>query len=323
MVGPRIYHVHQTRKYAGLNAATAMDSMNSWLWKNDFRAKKRTPTFSRGCKRGVHVNFTPKFKLIVEPCSDGTVLVSFDYYGKMKVGTLVVVGVLTSGISTAVGVATYAMRLLEADEFAASFWAYVDTLARGPITVVKVERWGYDNSGHYVLQPVPGTAVQQPVVQQPVVVQQPYIVQQPYGSPQYVQQTYTTVQPQQPLVKSREIPAAGFVQAGAYSPQQVHYSPQPTYSSQSTYSQPTYSPQQAQPGSVYGHHQSFYPQTQYTAAPATPPTPQQPSASSSYHAQEPLVNVQDAQPSSHMYYPVLEPQQYSAGQYVSGYPQTR
>jgi hypothetical protein len=308
MVGPRIYHVHQTRKYVGLNAATAMDAMNSWLWKNDFRAKKKTPTFSRGCKRGLHVNFTPKFKLIVEPCSDGTVLVSFDYYGKMKVGTLVVVGVLTSGISTAVGVATYAVRLLEADEFAASFWAYVDTLARGPITIVKVERWGYDNSGHYVLQPVPGqTVVQQPVVQQPVVIQQPYTVQQPYGAPQYVQQTYTTTT-HQPLVKSREIPAAGFVQAGAYSPQQVHYHPQPTYS-----------PQQAQPGSVYGHQQSYYPQTQY-AAPPTPPTPQQPSAS---YSQEPLVNVQDSQQSTHMYYPVLEPQQYSAGQYVSGYPQVQ
>lgn len=59
----------------------------------------------------------------------------------MKVGTLVVVGILTSGISTAVGVATYAMRLLEADQFAASFWSFVDTLARGPVSVIKVERY--------------------------------------------------------------------------------------------------------------------------------------------------------------------------------------
>lgn len=38
-------------------------------------------TLPIGSKHGVHVNFVPKFKLLVEPCPDGSTIVKFDYYG--------------------------------------------------------------------------------------------------------------------------------------------------------------------------------------------------------------------------------------------------
>lgn len=328
MVGPRVYHVHQTRRYASFaNSATAFQAMNSWLQSSDFKVRRKSNTFSRGHKRGVHVNFIPKFKLLVEPCNDGSFLVKFDYYGKMKVGTLVVVGILTSGISTAVGVATYAMRLLEADDFAASFWAYVDSLARGGVTIVKTERWGHDGSGNYVLQPVP--VIQQPaaviVQQQPYAVPQPYMVPQPYPVP-YPQQTYG--QPQPPMVKTREATGAGY--PGNYSPSQAP--PQGLHQSGGFVESATYSPEH----SVYGLPAAYYPQTQYTQPPPAPQTPQLP------HQQQQQQYQQQQQPQyqqqqqqdvrllneqPQMYYPVLDaPSPYyantvDANASTSGYPQ--
>jgi len=304
MVGPRVYHVHQTRHYTSFaNSNTAFEAMNSWLRSSDFNVRRKSPTFSKGSKRGVHVNFVPKFKLLVEPCKDGSYLVKFDYYGKMKIGTLVVVGILTSGISTAVGVATYAMRLLEADEFAGSFWAYVDSLARGSMTVVKVERWGHDGRGNYVQQPA---AVQAPPVsvQQPVVLQQPYaaqpygIQQQPYGvqqqsygyAPQpYAQQQYAQTAPPA-LVKSREIPASAAGYPGNYS------SPQSTAPPPTQLVYPTYASDQHH---VYGHPEpAYYPQTQYAQPPPLP-----------HQSSQKQLRLQDEHPQ--MYYPVLEaPQPY-------------
>lgn len=313
MVGPRVYHVHQTRRYASFaNSATAFQAMNSWLQSSDFKVRCKTKNFSRGSKRGVHVNFIPKFKLLVEPCSDGSFLVKFDYYGKMKIGTLVVVGILTSGISTAVGVATYAMRLLEADEFAASFWAYVDSLARGGVTVVKAERWGHDSRGNYVLQPAP-VVVQQPavVVQQPYAVPQPYMVPQPYGVP-YPQQAYA--QPQPAAVKTRE-GGAGY--PGNYSPSDVQQA--------GGFVEPTYAPDQHQ---VYGLPAAYYPQSQYTQPPPVPQTPQQhqPQLQQQQQQQQSQeVRLLNEQPQ--MYYPVLDaPAQYytntvDAHASASGYPQ--
>jgi len=268
--------------------------MNNWLQSSDFKVRvRKANTFSRGSKRGVHVNFVPKFKLLVEPCSDGGFLVKFDYYGKMKVGTLVVVGLLTSGISTAVGVATYAMRLLEADDFAASFWAYVDSLARGAVTIVRTERWGHDSHGHYVQQPIPAPVPVPVVVQQPVVMQQPYAVQQPYGQPygqpvyaphQYSQQAYA----QPPMEKSRELPVSGGAYPGNYS---NNYAPQ--QAQQSGGFAEGYDPDQHR---VYGHPQPHYTQGQYTSLPPTPQIPSQ------QRQQE--VHLQNDQPQ--MYYPVLE-----------------
>lgn len=322
MVGPRVYHVHQTRRYGAFaNPTTAFHAMNSWLQSSDFKVRvRKANTFSRGSKRGVHVNFIPKFKLLVEPCSDGGFLVKFDYYGKMKVGTLVVVGLLTSGISTAVGVATYAMRLMEADDFAASFWAYVDSLARGTIAVVRTERWGHDSHGHYVQQPLPVPVV----VQQPVVVQHPYVIQQqpygqqqqqPYGQQPYGQQVYGVQQQysqqayaQTGLNKSREMPVSG----AGYPGNSSNYAPQ---AQQIGGFAEGYDPDQHR---VYGHPQPNYTQAQYTSL---PPTPQQPSQQ---RPQE--VHLQSDQ--SQMYYPVLEaPAPYYSnvgGQAPSsGYPQSR
>jgi len=158
MVGPKLFHIHQTRSFpAGFrDPASIMSAMNSWLHKSGFHVRSKGPYFARGRKHGVHVNFIPKFKLAIQVIN-GHYHVMFDYFAKAKLGTAVVLGVLTSGLSTVVGLGTFAARLAEADDLVHHFWKHAESLALGPPVVVKMERWVTDSNGNYVHQPVTGT----------------------------------------------------------------------------------------------------------------------------------------------------------------------
>lgn len=108
MVGPRVYHLKHARSYPAFTAqdpAKVMDLACQWLKRHDFRIKRKTKQYSRGMlfiiialyflyfecfltsapgsKRGVHVNFVPKFKLFIEQGVNGQYVVRFDYYASM------------------------------------------------------------------------------------------------------------------------------------------------------------------------------------------------------------------------------------------------
>jgi len=156
MVGPRVYHIKHARSYAAFNAndpEKVMDLASHWLKRQSFKTKKKNKQYTRGNKKGIHVNFVPKFKLVIERGPNGNYIVRFDYYAKIKLGTAVVVGVLTSGISTVVGVGTLAVALSDADNFVDKFWKYIDSLAKSAPVILTVERWASDGKGGFVQQP--------------------------------------------------------------------------------------------------------------------------------------------------------------------------
>eukprot|EP01113_Clastostelium_recurvatum_P005357 TRINITY_DN1239_c0_g1_i2.p1 TRINITY_DN1239_c0_g1~~TRINITY_DN1239_c0_g1_i2.p1 ORF type:complete len:295 (-),score=23.93 TRINITY_DN1239_c0_g1_i2:45-929(-) len=155
MVGPKVYHLKHIRCYSGFRETPDIlfERLNGWFNHENFHVKRKSHQFSRGYKHGVHVNHIPKFKLHVHATGAGTINVAVEYYAKIKLGTAIVVGVLTSGISALVGVGTLAVQLAEADTFLSHFWRYVDSLA-GAYTVLTVERLASDGKGGLIAQPV-------------------------------------------------------------------------------------------------------------------------------------------------------------------------
>ena len=105
MVGPRIYHLKHARSYPSFSAedpAKVMDFAVLWLKQHDFKVKRKAKQYSRGMhelnftfliqdclsfaigsKRGIHINFVPKFKLYIEQGPNGHYVVRFDYYASM------------------------------------------------------------------------------------------------------------------------------------------------------------------------------------------------------------------------------------------------
>jgi hypothetical protein len=74
-------------------------------------------------KSGVHVNFEPKFTAVIGPVSPGQrTSVSINYYAKIKVASGLVVGILTGGLSVAVGAGTLTAHLADAKSFVDSLW---------------------------------------------------------------------------------------------------------------------------------------------------------------------------------------------------------
>ena len=89
------------------------------------------------------------------------------YYTEIKLGTAVVIGVLTSGvscwestrfliilfittfyfykISTVIGVGTLAIALADADHFVDKFCKYIDSMARGAPIILTMERCAFRN----------------------------------------------------------------------------------------------------------------------------------------------------------------------------------
>lgn len=265
MVGPRIFHVHETRNYANFNdPSSVLESMNRWLESSDFKVRRKSNTFSRGSKHGIHVNFVPKFRLFVERTGDGY-YVKFDYYAKMKIGTLAVVGVLTLGVSTVVGVGTYTIRLLEADDFVRKFWAFVETLTRSQYVVVKQERWLRDNQGNYGLQPLPAAGFAAPPPAHMSNTHNTYSHSMTYG--QQPQHDAFRTQPPQQATSARSLDTQKIAPS---QPPPVSHPPPPSQQQSvrqlpppaapaNQYTAPSVplAPSNLAPGSVYGHTQSY------------------------------------------------------------------
>jgi len=220
----------------------------------------------------MHVNFVPKFKLTVQYVNGGY-NVMFDYFAKVKLGTAVVLGVLTSGISTVVGVGTFAARLTEADELVRDFWHYVETLALGPPVILKAERWVTDSSGCYVQQPVLATVAVSTV---PVTayVAQPSPPPKPSGSAYPGQYSQSGPNPPQRGYPPAYVPSGP--QQAPYAQQQqppyVQQQPPPYVQQQPPYvqQQPPYAqPQYAQPRPQQGYPQQapYAPSGQPSQAP--------------------------------------------------------
>lgn len=262
MVGPRVYHIKHARSYPAFTAqdpAKVMDLATHWLKGHDFKVKRKNRQYSRGSRRGIHVNFVPKYKLYIEQGPNGQYVVRFDYYAKIKLGTAVVVGVLTSGISTVVGVGTLAVALSDADNFVAKFWKYIDSLSRGNPVILTVERWASDGKGNFVQQPQPGVVV--PVV--PVAPAVPMVpIAPPPQSAQQLRVTSTQVNSTQ---------ANGT--RGVLLPPQPQPQPQPQLQLQpQPLPLPPPRPQQnpppaIQPGQVYGNYYQIQTPTQASAPP--------------------------------------------------------
>lgn len=102
MVGPRVYHIKHARSYPAFTTqdpAKVMDLATGWLKRHDYKIKRKSRQYSRGTvisyvlykvdtsayksigsKKGIHVNFVPKFKLYIEQGTNGQYVVRFDYY---------------------------------------------------------------------------------------------------------------------------------------------------------------------------------------------------------------------------------------------------
>eukprot|EP00026_Physarum_polycephalum_P004806 Phypoly_transcript_04830.p1 GENE.Phypoly_transcript_04830~~Phypoly_transcript_04830.p1 ORF type:complete len:633 (+),score=116.44 Phypoly_transcript_04830:123-2021(+) len=316
MVGPRVYHIKHARAYPAFTAsdpAKVMDLATKWLSRHDFRIKRKNRQYSRGSKRGIHVNFVPKFKLYIEQGTNGQYVVRFDYYAKIKIGTAVVVGVLTSGISTVIGVGTLAVTLADADHFVDKFWKHIDSLARGNPVILTMERWASDGKGNFVQQPVPGGPVAVAAVPGPQV--NPSLVKQQSQSgnarvvsssqlPHPAQHVAHPSQTSHPAYAAHasypqgahHVPAQAYYGAPQQPPPQLYYPPPPPPMPQQT------PPSNIQPGQVYGHNALRQTQSIAPSAPPVTPSGYPPFESAPSH-------VANGYPtSSHAWYPPAPPQ---------------
>eukprot|EP01111_Echinosteliopsis_oligospora_P003771 TRINITY_DN1592_c0_g1_i2.p1 TRINITY_DN1592_c0_g1~~TRINITY_DN1592_c0_g1_i2.p1 ORF type:complete len:350 (-),score=111.04 TRINITY_DN1592_c0_g1_i2:153-1202(-) len=313
MVGPKVYHIKNTRNYTGCSdpQIKLFHQLNDWFGHNDFNVKKKTEQFSRGSKKGIHVNFVPKFKLHVYNGANGSINVALEYYAKIKIGTAVIVGVLTSGISTVVGVGTLAYTLSEADDFVEGFWRYVDSIFHSSYSIVGLERWKSDGKGGMVLaaDPVkyaPPTYNQPPP---PVYAQPPpqHYQQQHYAgapSPYPPAQHYQPhPQPQQPYYAPQQYSPAYPAGQQYAAPQQYPYS---TSNNNNNNQAPPPLPPKANQAKklkesldLEGPNSPHHPQPIYYPPPTpTSPAPHPPSSTASIVASSPYYSAPPSNPST-------------------------
>jgi hypothetical protein len=148
----------------------------------------------KGEQKGIHVNFQPQISILFQSYPGGAMSVSVHYYAKLKVASGIAMGILTGGLSTLVGVGTFASHAVDAEKFIHAMWIMMDNMAKSPSQTIKE---GTSVQQYLIQTPV----VQQPIVQQPIV--QSPIIQQQYFQPQPVVQQPIVQQPivQQPIIQ--------------------------------------------------------------------------------------------------------------------------
>jgi len=190
--------------------------VRNWIISQNFNCDIMGGTSLKAVKKGTHVNFVPELAVnFARNPQTGCCTVTVSYWAKVLVGKGIALGILTGGLSTVVGVGTFASHVTEARKFVASLYAFIDGLA-GCSSIV-VSRTGFGD------QPYPQT---QPVQQQGQYYQAP--PPQNQGAPQYYQGNNAQQNPYQ-------MPYQQYPQSSPYqnqypqqgNPQQMQYQSQP------------------------------------------------------------------------------------------------
>jgi len=209
-----VWNFRDTHLYrSGFKQPNPLEYMAKWLEGQQFKKDKTsTQTTLKVYKKGIHINFAPELSLLFTQDNSGSHQVALHYYAKIQVGTGIAVGILTSGLSTVVGVGTFATHVMDAKKFVTSLWLALDAIAPEP--GVSIHREGFEDKPQQATPP------------------------SYQSTPQTTPPTYNSAPPQAPYSPAPSQPP--YAPQGA--PSQPQYSPQgPPIQSQ--YAQPPYVPQ--------------------------------------------------------------------------------
>ncbi|KAF2073846.1 hypothetical protein CYY_004842 [Polysphondylium violaceum] len=132
-----VFDFVQSRKYYGLQipVATIIETLSTWWTYERYQTDRYDQNgYIQGRKTGLHLNFIPKYKIQVKRDVDGGTIIQLDYWARIR-KTGIVAGILSYGITAAIGVGTISYHVIEAKDFLRSFWEWFD----GSFQVVKVE----------------------------------------------------------------------------------------------------------------------------------------------------------------------------------------
>eukprot|EP01117_Protostelium_nocturnum_P008700 TRINITY_DN3117_c0_g3_i1.p1 TRINITY_DN3117_c0_g3~~TRINITY_DN3117_c0_g3_i1.p1 ORF type:complete len:304 (+),score=144.70 TRINITY_DN3117_c0_g3_i1:73-984(+) len=241
-----VYNLREERDYPQGFSVNYFDSMKTWLHSQNFNTKMEGHVL-KGEKRGTHVNFQPEIMVAFTPREGGAVQVSVHYYAKVKVVTGLAVGILTSGISTLFGAATFASHASDAEGFIKNLFQFLENNARAPS--VMISKTGTDGS----TQSAPKNA------------QQPYGYQSPQQSPHYPPQGYYPPQQQQ----GQQVPPYSPHQSPSFPPHQQVIPPSYPQGSSSSYDPQSgyYSPTQSTPSMDHSYQQPAHSTLEFTPPP--------------------------------------------------------
>lgn len=111
------------------------NTLAKWLGAQNFDIKKDAISVTgssvvlKTAQKGPHVNFVPELVITWHCQPTGSVDVHIAYSAKVLAARAALVGVLTGGLSAAVGIGTGAKHYSEAREFVLSIWQRLDSLA--------------------------------------------------------------------------------------------------------------------------------------------------------------------------------------------------
>jgi len=138
-----VWNFREVRGYKNGFKANASQHITSWLSGQQFKVKIINVNEIKASKKGIHINFHPELSLLFTPESSGHgYKVMLHYYAKLQVASGVVVGVLTGGLSTVIGVGTFANHISDAKGFVRSLWQVLDAISVE--NGVSISREGFD-----------------------------------------------------------------------------------------------------------------------------------------------------------------------------------
>eukprot|EP01119_Soliformovum_irregulare_P018303 TRINITY_DN558_c0_g1_i1.p1 TRINITY_DN558_c0_g1~~TRINITY_DN558_c0_g1_i1.p1 ORF type:complete len:280 (+),score=74.79 TRINITY_DN558_c0_g1_i1:66-842(+) len=206
-----VWNLREVRSYRGFKA-DPIQFTRQFLDGQQFKLKTaRQSNLIEGVKKGIHINFQPEISVLIGPGADGSTSVSLHYFAKITVATGVVTGIVTGGLSTIIGVGTFANHVADAKSFTTQFWNTLDGIAVEPGKIgaafqeappYSPEQQRGSPAPHHVVPvstpPVYASPPQGYYQQPPVQSQQGY-TQPPYSQPvqQYAQSPVQ--QPPQPV----------------------------------------------------------------------------------------------------------------------------
>eukprot|EP01118_Nematostelium_gracile_P003909 TRINITY_DN1459_c0_g1_i1.p1 TRINITY_DN1459_c0_g1~~TRINITY_DN1459_c0_g1_i1.p1 ORF type:complete len:270 (-),score=98.72 TRINITY_DN1459_c0_g1_i1:28-837(-) len=169
-----VWNLREIRSFPKGFNCNSLEHMKSWLAGQQFNPRINNNNEVKGSKKGIHVNFHPEISVLFAAEPSGAIKVILHYYAKLQVASGLVVGIITGGLSTAVGVATFATHIADAKGFVKAFWQALDAIALAPGNTLSRE--GFDEKPQQGQPPQqPGYAPQQGYAQPP----------QGYGAPVY------------------------------------------------------------------------------------------------------------------------------------------
>eukprot|EP01117_Protostelium_nocturnum_P015463 TRINITY_DN6004_c0_g1_i1.p1 TRINITY_DN6004_c0_g1~~TRINITY_DN6004_c0_g1_i1.p1 ORF type:complete len:225 (+),score=74.31 TRINITY_DN6004_c0_g1_i1:60-734(+) len=130
-----VYNLREERNFPkGFSIPKHVDAVKTWLGNQHFKVEKKGDNL-KGEKKGAHVNFVPKISVSFTAGSAGT-HVSVHYFAKVKTGTGLAFGVLTGGLSTIIGAATFTSQLNDAKALMSTLLAYLEGISSAPSVLI-------------------------------------------------------------------------------------------------------------------------------------------------------------------------------------------